>query len=98
LTKENYVGINFLNPKHYCLILHRFFRLHFPLAGISYAAVDPERRSVSYENSVRRVFGVVARSPTAGENSCVVLAELEEGQPAQAIVAFFQRVIAWNQN
>ena len=78
------------------LFLHsRFFRLHFPLSGISYAAVDHSNRTISYGNASRKVFAVIARAPSASENSCVVLAELEEGQPANAIVAFFQRVIAW---
>jgi len=67
------------------------------LAGISYAAVDPKNRSITFTSLNRKVFGVIARAPTANENSCVVLGEYEEGQPANAIVAFFQRVIAWQQ-
>ncbi len=57
--------------------------------------MDASNRTVAYGNGVRKVFAVIARSASANENSAIVLAELEEGQPAQAIVAFFQRVIAW---
>jgi len=74
----------------------RFFRIHFGLNEISYASVV-NGRSVAYGREVKQVFGVVARAPRARENSVIILAELEQGQPASAIVSFIQRVLAWQQ-
>ncbi|ODM94128.1 Tensin-1 [Orchesella cincta] len=72
----------------------QFFRLHFALNDISYASLVPGR-SVAYGNDVKQVFSIVARAPRATENSVIVLAELEQGQPANAIVSFILRVVAW---
>jgi len=55
-------------------------------------------RSVAYGREVKEVFGVVARAPRANENTVLLLAELEQGQPANAIVSFILRVIAWQQH
>jgi len=74
--------------------LYRFFRLHFALNDISYASLVPGR-SVAYGNEVKQVFSIVARAPRETQNSVIVLAELEQGQPANAIVSFILRVVAW---
>ncbi|XP_021964802.1 tensin homolog isoform X4 [Folsomia candida] len=75
----------------------RFFRIHFALNEILYASVVAGR-SVAYGREVKQVFGIVARAPRAMENSVILLAEFEPGQPANAIVSFIQRVLAWQQH
>uniref|UniRef100_A0A1I8IFH8 PTB domain-containing protein n=1 Tax=Macrostomum lignano TaxID=282301 RepID=A0A1I8IFH8_9PLAT len=58
----------------------QFFRKHYPTACVLYSGMVP---------GGRRLFGFVARKNTnSQENTAVILCEIEEHQPAEAVVRF----------
>ncbi|XP_024082728.1 tensin isoform X3 [Cimex lectularius] len=79
----------------------QFFRRHYPVNTISYCGLDPDDHRWSQRNettgmplSSLRCFGFVAREPgNKPDNQCHLFAELEPGQPANAIVNFVAKVM-----
>ncbi|CAI4225820.1 unnamed protein product [Auanema sp. JU1783] len=82
-----------------------FFRRHFPVNTVIYAGMDPSERRfnnytvIGFSDSCvpsARMFAFVARKPSSYENSCHVFAELEQEQPASAVVNFINKVMLAN--
>lgn len=78
-----------------------FFRKHYPATTITYVGIDPDdhRWSVQIANADipvknQHVFAFVAKkTATSSDNMCHIFCELENRQPASAIVAFAQKIL-----
>ncbi|XP_055592598.1 tensin-1 [Uranotaenia lowii] len=77
-----------------------FFRRHYASNNVSFCGLDPDEHRWSIPSSTgdipasKRIFAFVAkRSPTSADNQCHVFCELENTQPASAIVAFANKVV-----
>ncbi|XP_029429149.1 tensin-4 [Rhinatrema bivittatum] len=65
-----------------------FFRRHYPLTTLSFCGVDPENRTWQKHCRTSRIFGFVAKSPTAGtENVCHLFAEYDVVQPISPVIS-----------
>jgi tensin len=78
-----------------------FFRKHYPATTITYVGLDPDdhRWSVQIANSDipvknQHIFAFVGKKTVNSvDNQCHIFCELENRQPASAIVAFAQKVL-----
>ncbi|XP_048858362.1 tensin-2-like [Brienomyrus brachyistius] len=72
-----------------------FFRRHYHVNSVTFSSVDPQdRRWTSTDRANAKMFGFVAKKPGGGsENVCHLFAELEDEQPAAAIVNFINKVL-----
>jgi tensin len=77
-----------------------FFRKHYPSNTITYIGLDPDesRWSVQTQGDIPvinyRIFAFIAKkSPTSVDNQCHLFCELEDHQPATAIVSFGNKVL-----
>lgn len=78
-----------------------FFRKHYPATTITYVGLDPDdhRWSVQIANAEipvknQHIFAFIAKKTTAAsDNMCHIFCELENRQPASAIVSFAQKIL-----
>lgn len=78
-----------------------FFRKHYPNNTVTYVGLDPDdhRWSVHTSNSEipvrnQHIFAFVAKKmATSSDNQCHIFCELEQRQPASAIVSFANKAI-----
>lgn len=78
-----------------------FFRKHYPATTITFVGIDPDdhRWSVQIANADipvknQHIFAFIAKkTATSSDNQCHIFCELENRQPASAIVTFAQRVL-----
>uniref|UniRef100_A0A158R4Z4 SH2 domain-containing protein n=1 Tax=Syphacia muris TaxID=451379 RepID=A0A158R4Z4_9BILA len=80
-----------------------FFRRHYPVDSVIYAGIDPLDRK--WDNTkvetgmadyvkIARTFAFIARKAGSyADNACHVFAELEQEQPASAVVSFITKVM-----
>jgi len=74
-----------------------FFRQHFPLQSVSHCSLDPENRTLIYEQDGTQVesvlFGFVARKKgSTTDNEGLIFGQFESDQPSHAIVDFVNKL------
>jgi tensin len=87
-------GITLTDNKH-----RLFFRRHYPINTITFCGIDAKDRrwTLKFDDNLTmdcKVFGFVARKPgSLTDNACHVFAEMDQNQPANAIVNFLTKVM-----
>lgn len=90
--KASNMGITLTDNSHKV-----FFRQHFPLQSISHCSLDPENRTLIYQQEGTPMesvlFGFVARKKgSTTDNECLIFGQFETDQPSHAIVDFVNKL------
>eukprot|EP00111_Clytia_hemisphaerica_P006980 TCONS_00020236-protein len=78
-----------------------FFRQHFQMANVLHCGVDPKSRQVNLKTFANRedkdvgCFGFVVENERKTEHQCYMFAELEQDQPASAVINFIHKAMRY---